>query len=231
MPSLATVSAAFLFSVTLAAAKDGQQSSAGVPVPQMYTVQGCFGSLPADATRVTVDTKKVSNAYCSELCSEDKKRVAIIHVNLCYCADTYPPEDSLLDDDKCNSSCPAYPPEACGASEPDAYSVFNTGIKVQVDYNESAAPNPTTSSVVSGSNSTTTVGSVKDTTSASASVSTAADGSDEPSSTPSTSGVPNNAAHRFSTPMGNIARKVQGFFNSGNDRSGSDRTRQAKQDL
>lgn len=53
----------------------------------------------------------------------------------CLCGTAYPPEDSLVDDEKCDFPCAAYPLDACGGrGDSDFFSVFNTGVEVFVPH-------------------------------------------------------------------------------------------------
>lgn len=64
--------------------------------------------------------------------------------NECYCGNEYPPEDTVVDDSKCNVGCPGWGASACGGI--GFYSVFNNGLMLAVDY---AEPNSTTSATPS----------------------------------------------------------------------------------
>lgn len=70
----------------------------------------------------------------------------MLHLVYCYCADTYPPRLSILEDEKCDWPCFGYSREACGSTQ--AYSVFNTGLKMAVESDPDAVdePEPATSS-------------------------------------------------------------------------------------
>jgi cell wall integrity and stress response component len=55
-----------------------------------------------------------------------------LHIDRCFCADIYPIRVSRVDDSHCSWPCPGYDKDACGGAW--AYSVFNTGLEVDVEY-------------------------------------------------------------------------------------------------
>lgn len=67
----------------------------------------------------------------------------VLHKLQCFCADTYPSRLALIDDDQCDFSCPGYILDACGGSK--TYSVWNTGLEVNVEYDEDADTPPPSS--------------------------------------------------------------------------------------
>ncbi|KAH6988989.1 hypothetical protein BKA56DRAFT_668185 [Ilyonectria sp. MPI-CAGE-AT-0026] len=140
--------AALLFWTTLVAVRGRQeplQSPATAATPGRITPQGCFGSLPANATEIDPDERTMGSAFaspgqCRYLCNREEKPVMILHKLQCFCADTYPSRLALIDDDQCNFSCPGYDLDACGGSK--AYSVWNTGLEVDVEYEDADTPPP-----------------------------------------------------------------------------------------
>ncbi|KAH7128892.1 hypothetical protein EDB81DRAFT_808469 [Dactylonectria macrodidyma] len=147
MTKLTTVYSTLLLWVTLAAARSREPSQppASVAIPGLVTSQGCYGSLPAVALGEPMVYLSIGS--CSNRCMQRYKSVTILHLDICFCADTYPPRHSLLDDSKCNVPCPGYPFDACGGRKPDAYSVFNTGLNPDVEHdnddNDESSPSPT----------------------------------------------------------------------------------------
>ncbi|KAH6879510.1 hypothetical protein B0T10DRAFT_158560 [Thelonectria olida] len=204
----------FLLCLTLVAAQDATQAPKADAVLGAVTSQGCFNSLP-DGTSSHEMTFAASGA-CGELCIKEKKAVAILHRNKCYCADTYPTESSLVDDDKCDYSCPGYAREACGGDK--AYSVFNTGLKVNVEHDDgpvssastsaSASASATEASTTSAAATSTASGTTTPTSSDASSTIVSGTTQSTPSSSTATSG-----AHRFSTPFGKFAKMIHVFFN------------------
>lgn len=151
MAGFAIFYAALLFWTTLVAAKgrhEPLQSPATAAIPGRITPQGCFGSLPANAAEIDPDERTMGSAFASPgqyryLCIGKEKPVMILHKLQCFCADTYPSRLSLIADDQCDFGCPGYYLDACGGSK--AYSVWNTGLEVNVEYDEDADTPPPSS--------------------------------------------------------------------------------------
>jgi cell wall integrity and stress response component len=97
------------------------------------TSQGCFSTLPSKAT-VVQDRTFMTTGQCWSHCIKEDKSVAILFGTKCYCSDTYPAKTSLVDDSQCNFNCPGYAREACGGMHPVVYSVYNTGIELDPEY-------------------------------------------------------------------------------------------------
>ncbi|QPC79834.1 hypothetical protein HYE68_010586 [Fusarium pseudograminearum] len=122
------------------------QLPAKSPVLNQLSSQGCWKS-NANMTEAFSGTQTTSG-FCYNICLKKKYYVSALQGSTCYCGMVYPPEDDLVDDDKCNWPCPAYGKEACGALK-KYFSVFNTGIVLAPDnYVEekstsSAAPSST----------------------------------------------------------------------------------------
>ncbi|KAH7022040.1 hypothetical protein EDB80DRAFT_884840 [Ilyonectria destructans] len=143
--------ATLLFWTTLVAVRGRQeplQSPATAAIPGRITPQGCFGSLPANSKEIepnemTMGSTFASPGQCRYLCNGQEKPVMILHKLQCFCADTYPSRLALIDDDHCDFSCPGYILRACGGSK--AYSVWNTGLEVNVEYDEDADTSPPSS--------------------------------------------------------------------------------------
>ncbi|CAN8105431.1 unnamed protein product [Discula destructiva] len=121
------------------------QSPAADPQLGQTISQGCFsswGNLIFNGT-----SKYMSMGGCAtDLCVPGGFLVSAITAgNECYCGNEYPPEDTLVDDTECNIGCPGWGASACGGLK--AYSVFNNGIMLAVDY---AAANTTASATGTG---------------------------------------------------------------------------------
>lgn len=138
-----------------------EQAPPSQPVMGQSTSQGCFKSNSATFSQLSKDNVFVSVGSCVDLCVKNDKDVAILHLSHCYCADTYPPKASIVNDSECDYACPGYAVDACGGTE--AYSVFNTGHNVDVEYDEKAPIStvqstaiPNTSEPASSSSQSTT---------------------------------------------------------------------------
>lgn len=112
--------------------QQGKQSPSLPPVPNALKPQGCFGA-DGNFTLVTQEIDLASGS-CYEVCKAKKKNVMALHGGQCMCGSYYPPEKSLVSDKKCNYPCPFYPQEACGGlGNPGYWSVFNTGLDMNVE--------------------------------------------------------------------------------------------------
>jgi cell wall integrity and stress response component len=121
--------ALLLLAATPAAAKV-TQPPVEPAVRGKFTSQGCFsslGSLAGDESE-SRDGSQMANSpqWCSHRCRKEKKPVAALHRNTCYCMDTYPPRASLVADSECAYPCPGHPIYACGGKDAK-YSVYNIG--------------------------------------------------------------------------------------------------------
>lgn len=74
----------------------------------------------------------VSSGSCGEFCTEKKYWVMGLHGSACYCGMVYPPKKDVTDDTDCNYPCPGFNKEACGGIDEEAYSIFNTGVEIDV---------------------------------------------------------------------------------------------------
>ncbi|KAK4217464.1 hypothetical protein QBC37DRAFT_396623 [Rhypophila decipiens] len=96
--------------------------------------QGCYsskGDLVFNGTTILQ-----SKGFCVNFCVQtlEKPVAAMSGGNQCWCGDSYPPIESIVDDDNCNVGCISYPLEACGGVK--FWSVFNTGITLDVDHSK-----------------------------------------------------------------------------------------------
>ncbi|CAH0004347.1 unnamed protein product [Clonostachys byssicola] len=97
------------------------------------TSQGCFKSSKG-LKDVGLDETKISSGGCREACQAIKKPVFAMGDVKCFCGDSYPPKSDLTDDSACDEMCQAYPLEACGNIDGTAFSVWNSGDKVNVPF-------------------------------------------------------------------------------------------------
>ena len=92
------------------------------------TVHGCYSSVG----ELQLNGKLVFNtmAQCAATCSGLGASVAASQEDSCYCGNSYPPANTLVDDSQCNEACPGYSLQACGGTA--AFTVYNTGIELNV---------------------------------------------------------------------------------------------------
>ncbi|KAH7160416.1 hypothetical protein B0J13DRAFT_127749 [Dactylonectria estremocensis] len=157
MNGFSIVYATFFFWVALVAGVSTAptQPPATAPVKGQLTSHGCYGSLTSSANGMS--SVFLSSASCWNDCQERGKSVMITHLETCFCADTYPPLLSRVDDDQCDYPCPGYAAEACGGE--NAYSVFNVGIELDVDNDDASVSSSITSAAASTSIASSTVSS------------------------------------------------------------------------
>jgi len=137
-----------------ATATEGVEKPSATPISGTDTVHGCYTSLGDMVLNVTDNFN--TQGSCNIACRGMGKSVGASQQKKCYCGDDYPPLNTLTNDAACGEPCPGYGPDACGGL--NTYTVYNTGLNVQV----ADSANVTTSS--------TTVGSDADATSTQAAV-------------------------------------------------------------
>ncbi|KAI1112909.1 hypothetical protein F5Y14DRAFT_240918 [Nemania sp. NC0429] len=139
---------ALLALASFADAKKGTEKPAEQAVTGTDTVAGCYSSLGD----MKLDSFSEYNAqgYCGPNCRDKQMPVGATYLKACYCGHKLPNKKTLLADSKCNEPCPGYDIEACGGL--GAYTVYNTGVQVNV----AEADLDTTSSSTSSSTSTST---------------------------------------------------------------------------
>ncbi|KAK0376890.1 transmembrane alpha-helix domain-containing protein [Colletotrichum melonis] len=119
-------------SAQTATTTSGYQKPSEAARPGAITNHGCYNA--SSTTWQKYPVENISTGSCTLECqTKQKKNVAAINGEDCYCGDSYPPKVDVVDDKKCNFPCPFYPEEACGGVEDMMYySVFNTGLKLVV---------------------------------------------------------------------------------------------------
>ncbi|PSR85685.1 hypothetical protein BD289DRAFT_453187 [Coniella lustricola] len=138
-------------------------ATTGVPSPsaeaQLGTAisQGCYsswGDLFHFGTSVYNSRGSCATTNCTDA---GYKVAAMTGGNQCWCGNEYPPTDTRAADSKCNIGCAGYPQEACGgfANNIEYFSVFNTGLSLEVSNSE----DNTTSTSASGTGTGTVVAS------------------------------------------------------------------------
>lgn len=159
-----------LFSTGVLAAETlvrGQQKPAVNPILNALTSHGCYKSKASLKDPGNYNGQGVTSGMChEEVCNKLNATVLGLRGTTCYCGFEYPPKEDLVEDKFCNYACNGYPFEACmfgiplkrkvgtlrtqanvswigGSVDGVYYSIFNTGVKVDVD---SAEPVASTSS-------------------------------------------------------------------------------------
>ncbi|KAI0438643.1 hypothetical protein F4803DRAFT_84978 [Xylaria telfairii] len=131
----------------------------GVEVPAQQallgtdTVAGCYSSL-GDMTLDSTD-KYNAQGYCAPVCRDKGKPVGATYAKACYCGTKMPNHQTLVNDTMCNEPCPGFDKQACGGL--NVYTVYNTGVQVNVAEAEfSATSTSTTATQTSQSSATNT---------------------------------------------------------------------------
>ncbi|KAK2004022.1 hypothetical protein LX36DRAFT_27189 [Colletotrichum falcatum] len=150
--ALAVMAVGFASAQSATSSAKGVQKPSTLPLPSALTSHGCYDQ-NATTWAKYIPEQGISSGSCNVECKDvQKKNVMALNGEDCYCGDSYPPSDAVVDDSKCNFPCPFYPAEACGGVDGALYySVFNTGIKLVVPADQPAS---TTTSVASKPTST-----------------------------------------------------------------------------
>ena len=128
------------------------------PKKDALSSQGCYSSR-GNMTEMDADDpaiQQLSTGACGKLCQQENYYVAGLSGGSCFCGYVYPPKDSSTDISDCNYPCPYYDKEACGSINGD-YSIFNTGVKLSVEYySESSSSSAASSASATSSKSSAT---------------------------------------------------------------------------
>jgi len=147
--ALAVMALGYASAQSATSSAKGVQKPSTLPLPSALTSHGCYNQ-NATSWQKYATKQGISSGSCNIECTDvQKKNVMALNGEDCYCGDSYPPTEAVVDDAKCNFPCPFYPAEACGGVDNNGalyFSVFNTGIKLVVPNEQ---PAPTTSSAAS----------------------------------------------------------------------------------
>ncbi|CAG9982600.1 unnamed protein product [Clonostachys byssicola] len=145
---------ALLFVAVAATSNKVTQPQKEQAVLGSFTPQGCWKDvvLSKDAMnkQVTFKASNISSSGCGSRCLDNNQPVFAMAGESCYCANKYPSEGGLVDNSQCNFPCKANATEACGNKGQSRFSVWNTGIQVEVPYLDKKAKSSTTKSSVTG---------------------------------------------------------------------------------
>lgn len=152
--------APLLLATAVAAANSqvkGQQIPAETPIVNALKSHGCYKSKGILEDPKGYIESSVTSGYCNnEVCNKSNSTVLGLRGSTCYCGFEYPPEEDLVEDKNCNYPCPGYPYEACGSVSGTFYSIFNTGVRVDVDSSEPSSSSASTSSASEPTGASTT---------------------------------------------------------------------------
>ncbi|KAJ6083943.1 hypothetical protein N7486_010743 [Penicillium sp. IBT 16267x] len=115
-------------------------------VPRGDTLVGCYNSSLGMSNKTSNEYQ--SSGWCQVRCmGNGAAAFALTGRFYCLCGDELPPSSDKVDSSNCDTPCPGYPQDKCGAD--DYYSVYTTGLEGDV---QSYSASTTSSS--SSSNST-----------------------------------------------------------------------------
>lgn len=160
LSQLANVSAAVNPTKVVERSPDLTHRQPGIQSPSTFpkiggpTSQGCFSSSGNMTFQSTPEY--MSSGACETVCKGKNLPVMALQGNQCSCGSLYPPKDTLSKDSNCDYPCPYYPDEACGGlGNPGYWSIFNTGIELNVDFEPDEKDKDKTDSSSTSSSSTT----------------------------------------------------------------------------
>lgn len=114
--------------------KQARTKPATPPVLGQHTSQGCY-TIIRDPNGALLDRHPdLSNTpgVCSARCATEGRPVAAVHGRMCFCSDTYPERSMLAPDESCQSPCLGESDGACGGRLGFHWSVYNTGLQLDV---------------------------------------------------------------------------------------------------
>ncbi|KAI0409342.1 hypothetical protein F4802DRAFT_593618 [Xylaria palmicola] len=142
---------AVLALASLTSAEKGVEVPAQQPELGSDTVAGCFSSL-ADMTLDNTGKWNTQGA-CAPKCRTQGFPVGATYAKNCYCGNKMPNKKTLVDDSKCNEPCPGFDQQACGGL--GVYTVYNTGVQVNVEEAEYESTSTSTSTSPTSTSSST----------------------------------------------------------------------------
>lgn len=217
---VSTAAALLLAALPLVAAAEPLQKPKQAAVLGSFTSQGCFSTGQGLKKQKSVNGTENSSASCGAACLEQTKLVFAMTSDACYCGDKYPPEVDIIDDAKCTYKCKGNKKEACGSKSDKRYSVWNSGVKLDVEYAKKKTSNTKTvtklatktPTATKSSKSTKTSKSTKKTPSSTTTSQIETTTSDSVVSTSSSGNVPSgtSAAAQTSNTSGAVSRPMIG---------------------
>ncbi|KAK4235469.1 putative wsc domain-containing protein [Achaetomium macrosporum] len=121
----------------VARAVKGQEQPITTPILDTPTVQGCFKSSGDLILNGTIKYNSIG-ACATDTCYKGGFAVGgSTGGNQCWCGNSYPPKDDLVDDGECNVPCTGFGDHACGGI--DTWTIYNTGLTLAVKYKGEAS--------------------------------------------------------------------------------------------
>ncbi|KAJ6017573.1 hypothetical protein N7451_000952 [Penicillium sp. IBT 35674x] len=127
---------------------------------------GCYSSSLGMTNKTSAEFQ--SSGWCLDRCmGYGAAAFALTGGSYCLCGDELPPSSDKVDSSNCDTPCPGWPKDDCGAD--DYYSVYTTGLESDVESYSASTTSSSSSSSDSNSNSNSTA---SETTSAGGSATT-----------------------------------------------------------
>ncbi|KAL4965468.1 WSC domain-containing protein [Aspergillus stella-maris] len=171
---------------------------------------GCFSDLDGFENQGSYTFQ--SQSYCIDLCDDNGKTYAALKGDNCYCGDTDPAKDEMVDDEKCDTACAGYPAVNCGGD--NAWTVLGLNMHTPDSWetSSSAVPMSTASETQAQTETATETHSTTSTLINSETSTTSGPTSSTPLSQ-GASGTPSSTTTSLQyTPTGNSANRAYGFF-------------------
>ncbi|KAK3377043.1 hypothetical protein B0T24DRAFT_648737 [Lasiosphaeria ovina] len=150
--STAALGTRTLEDIKLKIARANLQKPSEAPVPNQYTIAGCYKSAGELVFNSTLQWNS-QGSCASAICQKSGFPVSGLSGSQCFCGQKYPPKSSLVDDSKCSTPCPGFPSEPCGAAS--VWTVYNNGLSISVQ-NTPNAPGDSDSSANADTDPTAT---------------------------------------------------------------------------
>ncbi|KAJ5564762.1 hypothetical protein N7513_001004 [Penicillium frequentans] len=119
-------------------------------VARADTLVGCYSSSLGMTNKTSAEFQ--SSGWCLDRCMNyGAATFALTGGSYCLCGDELPPSSDKVDSSNCDTPCPGWPQDDCGAD--DYYSVYLTGLASNVESYSASTTSSSSSSSNSDSNS------------------------------------------------------------------------------
>jgi cell wall integrity and stress response component len=121
----------------------GVQQPIEPPTLSGSTIQGCYKSSGKLEFQKIIEWNTIGSCG-NDLCRAEGFKVGgTTGGNQCWCGNTYPPKDDLVDSKNCDVGCTGFGDHACGGI--DFWTIYHTGVTLSVK-NDASPPKSTSSS-------------------------------------------------------------------------------------
>lgn len=118
LSTLLVGAAAVVYPVAAATTTAADAATTAIPMPSAQPTlgqvvsQGCYSS-SGDLTVGNKSDVFNSRGQCASVTCADYNVAAMTAGEECYCGDSYPPQDTMVDYSNCDIGCPGYPSDPC----------------------------------------------------------------------------------------------------------------------